>query len=59
MCYRDALNCYCGMVCEYYGRHPEQKKHARILDWPVPQSTKEANAFISVIVYYKIFIVAF
>jgi len=59
MCYRDAWNCYCGMVCHDYGRHPEQKKVVMILDWPVPQSTKEAHAFIGVIVYYRIFIVAF
>jgi len=48
-----------GMVCDYDGRHPDQKKVAKILDWPVPRSTKEARAFIGVIVYYRIFIVAF
>ena len=48
-----------GMICDYDGRHPDQKKVAKILDWPVPRSTKEARAFIGVIVYYRIFIVAF
>jgi len=48
-----------GIVCDHDGRHPDQKKVAKILDWPVPRSTKEARAFIGVIVYYRIFIVAF
>ena len=48
-----------GIVCDYDGRHLDQKKVAKIPDWPVPCSTKEARAFIDVIVYYRIFIVAF
>lgn len=47
-----------GMVCDFDGRHPE-KKVAVILDWPVPQSTKEARAFIGVVIYYRIFIICF
>ena len=48
-----------GMVCDYDGRHPEQKKVAKILDWPVPCSTKESWGFIRIVVYYRIFIIGF
>src|SRR5947207_5902824 len=34
-----------GMVCDYDGRHPEQKKVQKIVDRPVPESTKDARAF--------------
>jgi len=48
-----------GMVCDYDGRHPEQKKVQKIVDWPLPQCTKDARAFIGLVVYYRIFIVGF
>jgi RNase H-like domain found in reverse transcriptase len=48
-----------GMICDYDGRHPEQRKVAKILDWPIPSSTKEARTFIGVVVSYRSFIVCF
>src|SRR5947207_14037857 len=48
-----------GLVCDYDGRHPEQKKVQKIIDWPVPESTRDARAFIGLVVYYRIFIAGF
>ena len=48
-----------GMVCDYDGRHPEQKKVLKIINWPVPKRTKDARAFIGIVVYYRIFIAGF
>ena len=48
-----------GMVCDYDGRHPEQKKVQKIVDWPTPESIKDARAFIGIVVYYRIFIQGF
>src|SRR5437016_3419594 len=48
-----------GMVCDYDGRHPEQKKVAKIIAWPVPRSTKDTRAFIGIVVYYRIFTISF
>jgi hypothetical protein len=48
-----------GMVCDYDGRHPDQKKVRKILSWPTPRSTKEARGFIGLAVYYRIFIPSF
>jgi len=48
-----------GMVCDSDGRRPEQKKVQKILDWPIPRSTKEARGFVGIIVYYRIFIAGF
>ena len=44
------------MVCDVDGRRPEQKKIAKILDWPTPRTTKEARGFIGLCVYYRIFV---
>jgi hypothetical protein len=48
-----------GMVCDSDGRHPERMKVQKILDWPMPQTTKEARGFIGIVVYYRIFIAGF
>jgi hypothetical protein len=48
-----------GMVCDYDGRHPEQKKVQKIVDWPTPKSIKEARGFIGIVVYYRIFVIGF
>ena len=48
-----------GMVCDSNGRHPEQKKIQKILNWPTPRTTKEARGFVGIVVYYRIFIVGF
>ena len=48
-----------GMVCDSEGRHPEQRKMQKILDWPTPRSVKDARGFIGICVYYRIFIVGF
>src|SRR5205814_10394427 len=48
-----------GMVCDFNGRHPEQKKVQKIINWPTPQSVKEARGFIGLVVYYRIFITGF
>src|SRR5438045_8422556 len=47
------------MVCDYDGRHPEQKKVQKIINWPTPQTTKDARGFVGIVVYYRIFIVGF
>jgi hypothetical protein len=48
-----------GMVCDYDGRHPEQKKVSKIVNWPAPRSTRDARAFVGLVVYYRIFIESF
>jgi len=48
-----------GMVCDAEGRHPEQKKVQKIVDWPTSQNVKEARRFVSITVYYRIFILNF
>ena len=42
-----------GMVCDYDGRHPEQKKVLKIINWPVRESTKDASAFIGLVGLYR------
>ena len=48
-----------GMVCDFDGRHPENKKVQKIVDWPAPRTVKEARGFIGLVVYYGIFISSF
>ena len=48
-----------GMVCDFNGRHPDKRKVQKILDWPAPQSTKDARGFIGICVYYRMFIFEF
>ncbi len=48
-----------GMVCDYDGCHPEQKKLKKIVDRPEPWSTRDARMFIGIVVYYHIFIAGF
>jgi hypothetical protein len=48
-----------GMICDYDGRHPDQRKVQKILDWPTPRSTKDARGFIGICVYYRMFIFEF
>ena len=48
-----------GMVCDYDGRHPEEKKVRKILDWPTPRTLKQARGFVGIVVYYRIFIHGF
>ena len=48
-----------GFLCDQDGRRPEPRKVQRILDWPVPRSTRDARAFIGIVVYYRIFIIDF
>lgn len=48
-----------GMVCDADGRRPEERKVAKIVDWPTPRSVKDARAFIGICVYYRIFIEGF
>ena len=47
------------MVCDYDGRHPDHRNVAKIIAWPIPQLTKDPRAFISIVVYYCIFIISF
>jgi len=47
-----------GFLCDYNGRL-EEKKIAAIMVWPVPRSTKDARAFIGIVVYSRIFITSF
>jgi hypothetical protein len=48
-----------GMVCDYDGTHLEEKKVSKIVNRPVPQSTRDARAFVGLVVYYCIFIESF
>jgi hypothetical protein len=48
-----------GMMCDVHGRRPDEKKVRKILDWPTPNSTKDARAFIGICVFYRIFIISF
>src|SRR5438552_8929620 len=40
-----------GMVCDFDGRHPENKKVQKIVDWPAPRTVKEARGLIGLVVY--------
>jgi hypothetical protein len=48
-----------GMICDQDGRHPEDKKVKKIMDWPKPRDLKQARAFLGIVVYYRIFIHGF
>ena len=48
-----------GFICDANGRHPESRKVQKILDWPQPQSLKEARGFIGTAGYYRMFIFNF
>jgi len=48
-----------GMVCDAEGRHPEEKKVQKIVDWPAPKNLHDARAFVGLVVYYRIFITGF
>jgi len=48
-----------GMVCDFDGRRPEEKKVSKIIRWPTPRSIRDTRAFIGIVVYYRIFIVGF
>lgn len=47
-----------GMVCDFNGRHPEDKKVWKILDWPAPRTLKEGRGFVGIVAYYRIFILS-
>src|SRR5947207_1176161 len=47
------------MMCDVHGRRLEERKVQKILNGPIPKSTKDARAFIDVCVYYRIFIISF
>jgi hypothetical protein len=48
-----------GMVCDAEGRHLEQKKVQKIVDWPVPRNVKEVRGFVGIAVYFRIFMANF
>ena len=46
-------------VCDGEGRHPDQEKVRKIVEWPPCTSITEAKAFIGICVYYRICIPRF
>jgi hypothetical protein len=48
-----------GFLCDQDGRRPEPRNVQRTLDWSIPGSTRDARAFIGIVVYYRIFILDF
>ena len=48
-----------GYLCDFNGRHPEESKVRKIVDWPAPNNTTEARAFLGICVYYRIWIEGF
>ncbi len=45
-----------GYICDANGRHPDNSKVLKILDWPECTDTTSARAFMGVCVYYRIWI---
>ena len=41
-----------GWVCNYDGRHMDQKKVAKVLDWPIPMTNQELHGFVGLAVYF-------
>ena len=48
-----------GFVCDAEGRHPSASKVATIIEWPKPTNVTEAQGFIGVCVYYRIWVAFF
>jgi len=48
-----------GYICSFEERLPETAKIIKILEWPAPRDITQARAFISVCVYYRIWIACF
>ena len=45
-----------GWVCDYDGRHPDEVKIAKVLDWPVPVNVPELRGFVGLAVYFRVLI---
>ena len=48
-----------GLIYDYDECHSEQKKVLKIINWSISKCTKNARAFIGIVVYYHIFITDF
>ena len=48
-----------GFVYDIEGRHPSTAKVAIIIEWPEPTNVTEAQGFIGVCVYYRIWVAFF
>lgn len=45
-----------GWVCGYQGRHPEEQKVAKLLNWPIPQNIREVCGLLGLTVGFRILI---
>jgi hypothetical protein len=45
-----------GWVCDFNGRHPEESKVAKLVEWPVPKDKDELRSFVGLAVYFRILV---
>lgn len=45
-----------GWVCDYDGRHADEKKVAKVLHWPEPESVSELRGFLGLANYFRILV---
>lgn len=48
-----------GWVCDINGRRPDERKIAKLMNWPVPVSRDEVRAFVGLAVYFRILVERF
>lgn len=48
-----------GYICDKDGRHPDDEKIEKILDWRACENTSELRGFLGICVYYRIWIEGF
>ncbi|KAJ5747177.1 uncharacterized protein N7511_000772 [Penicillium nucicola] len=48
-----------GWVCDFSGRHAEESKVAKLLDWPTPIDKDALRSFVGLAVYFRILIEEF
>lgn len=48
-----------GWVCDINGRRPDERKIAKLMNWPIPTSCDEVRAFVGLAVYFRILVEMF
>jgi hypothetical protein len=48
-----------GFVCDIDGRRPDERKVAKVIEWPACTSPKETREFLGLVIYYRIWVKGF
>lgn len=48
-----------GWVCDSNGRRPDERKVAKLVNWPVPENRDEVRSFVGLAVYFRILVEGF